>query len=162
MSLSIEELAEDKGLPPDFLKGLGVREYDDSVLIPYFDEEGNQADRHRIRTDLEDGFRWTSGSKEPILYGLKYLDHAREEGYCVFVEGETDCWSCWYSSIPALGFPGANTYDKLQEQHLEGVETLLVHREPDQGGNEFVQGVKERLVDLEWTGYVSTFTAKEL
>jgi hypothetical protein len=105
---TLEEYSQDKKLPEDFLRGLGLREvtYLDklAVRIPYPDEEGQEvAVRFRISLDGPEKFRWRSGDK-PTPYGLRLLEEARKAGYVVLAEGESDCHTLWYHEVPALGF----------------------------------------------------------
>ncbi len=101
--LNFEALAKAKKISPDILKKFGLVDTDNGVLIPYFDMEGNQYPRQRIRTALKtgDGSRWTPGEEPIISYGLNRLQDAREEGFLILVEGESDCWKLWSSGFPA-------------------------------------------------------------
>src|SRR5262249_28525631 len=53
---------------------------------------------------------------------------------------------------PALGLPGANAVKTLEREHVGGVPTVYVHREPDNGGTTFVEGVRRRLAALGFAG----------
>ena len=51
----------------------------------------------RFRISLEgDRFRWRKGSKLG-LYGLPQLEQARELGYTILVEGESDAQTLWHA-----------------------------------------------------------------
>jgi hypothetical protein len=40
----------------------------------------------------------------------------------------------WYHDIPALGLPGAGNWREEWGEHLEGISTIYLIVEPDQGG----------------------------
>ncbi len=40
----------------------------------------------------------------------------------------------WYYDIPALGIPGATSWKEAWAEYLEGVQTIYVVVEPDDGG----------------------------
>jgi hypothetical protein len=111
---TLKEYSEEKKLPIDFLRGLGLKEvtYLDkpAVRIPYPDEEGQEAAvRFCVSMDGAEKFRWRSGNK-PFPYGLGLLGEARKAGYVVLVEEESDCHTLWYCETPALGTPGASNW----------------------------------------------------
>lgn len=136
--LSLAEYAVSKRLPTKFLQSLGLTEitYDRSpaVRIPYVGEDGlEKAVRFRIAPS-GDRFRWRKNSK-PVLYGLDQLSKARQLGHIALVEGESDCHTLWYHSIPAVGLPGASSWNEQRDAgHFEGIETVYVVVEPDSGG----------------------------
>src|SRR5215213_3962093 len=91
---TLKEYSEEKKLPIDFLRGLGLKEvtYLDkpAVRIPYADEKGQEvAVRFRVSMDGAEKFRWRSGNK-PFPYGLRLLEEARKADFVVLVEGESD------------------------------------------------------------------------
>jgi hypothetical protein len=136
---TLEEYSEEKKLPIDFLRGLGLKEvtYLDksAVRIPYPDEEGQEvAVRFRTSLDGTEKFKWRSNAK-PTLYGLRLLEEARAAGFVVLVEGESDCHTLWFHEIPALGIPGASTWKEEWASHLDGIEKVYAVIEPDQGGD---------------------------
>lgn len=160
---NLENYAEAKGLPVEFLQKQGLRDQkyqaEPAVRIPYRAVDGAEnAVRFRIALEKteegDDRFRWRSGSKAG-LYGLWRLESIREAGYVVLVEGESDAQTLWYHGIPALGIPGASNWRPEFAKHLEGVERIYVVIEPDQGGatlREKLAGcgpVKDRLHLLE-------------
>jgi len=158
-SLSVAALAADKKLPESFLKELGVRGLIDlfgneSVQITYLLADGVMAQRQRTRTALraKEGSRWSKGSAELVPYGLWKLKEAQAAGYCVMVEGESDCWTSWFHGFPALGIPGADLTKTILAEHLEGIQRLYVIREPDKGGETFAAGMANRLRDIGWSG----------
>ena len=153
--ITVERLAEDKGLPASYLESLGVKTVGDEVRIIYYKHDGEPASRHRRRTALKasGGSKWTAGTGSPICYGdwlLKEGNHS----YQVFVEGESDCWTLWYYKLPAIGVPGANHANKITQRHIKGKDRVYIWQEPDAAGKKFVDGVVNRLYDLGYEGEV--------
>ncbi len=121
------------------MRGLGLRDvtYLDksAVRIPYPDEGGQEeAVRFRISMDGTEKFKWRSSDK-PTLYGLGLLEEARNAGFVVLVEGESDCHTLWHYEIPALGIPGVNNWRDGWATYLDGIEKIYAVIEPDQGGD---------------------------
>jgi hypothetical protein len=136
---TIEQYAQAKQVPVEFLRSIGISDYVDSrwpgarvLRIPYRDREGNEA-AVRIRCTLAGGrFLWRKGSK-PLLYGLERLDAAKE---VVIVEGESDCHTLWHQGIAAVGLPGANNWKEERDAgQLAGADRIYVVVEPDKGGD---------------------------
>ena len=158
-SITVAELAADKGLPSEYLKELRVVDQADLhdnkfIRISYLREDASLAPRQRIRTGLraKDGSSWSKGKEPIVLYGLWRLHAAHETGYQIFTEGESDCWTLWFHGYSALGFPGATTAKLLDAKHLEGVSRIYIWREPDKGGEAFVAGIARRLMEIGWKG----------
>lgn len=96
---TLEDYAEAKKIPLENLRGFDLAQihYGDgpAVRIGYLDAEGSEvAVRFRVSMDGPERFRWRRGDK-PRLYGLWRLQAAREAGYAVIVEGESDCHTLW-------------------------------------------------------------------
>jgi hypothetical protein len=135
--------AEAKRLPAAHLKSLNLSDVSylgrPAVRIPYLDQFGAEvAVRFRIALSRsvqgDNRFRWKSGVK-PCLYGLWRLEQARERGFVVIVEGESDCHTAWYYDIPALGVPGANNWKEERDAlFFDGIPIIYVMVEPDRGG----------------------------
>src|SRR5690606_16513290 len=105
--------------------------------------------RRRFALAARDGSSWDGSKETPIIpYGLWRLKEAKSARQLILVEGETDALTLWHHGFPALGLPGARMAHLLEEEHLYGIDTLYVVREPDQGGRHFVQGVEQRLRTL--------------
>jgi hypothetical protein len=141
-------------LTAEFLESLGLRDGSRGVVIPYYDSSGGEV-RERTRTGLaaKDGTYQPTGV--PLApYGLWRLDKAHKAGHLVLVEGESDCWALWLHEVPALGLPGSGSAGCMQEEHLESIDTLYVHQEPDQGGQRFVDAAARRLAELRFRGKV--------
>jgi hypothetical protein len=160
---TLGEYSEQKQLPEDFLRGLGLRNVTylekPAVRIPYPDEEGQEtAVRFRVSLDGTERFRWRSGDK-PLLYGLRLLEEARKAGFVVLTEGESDCHTLWFYEIPALGIPGASNWRDEWASYLEGIEKIYVIIEPDHGGDTLrerltrCEAIRERLHLLELAEY---------
>jgi hypothetical protein len=136
---ALEEYAAAKRLPIEFLETVGVGEISfagkPAVRIAYCDEEGVEvAVRFRIALDGEDRFRWKKGSK-PRLYGANRLGEARDLGYVLLVEGESDVQTLWHHRFPALGLPGAGMWSEERDAPLfAGLQSIYVVVEPDAGG----------------------------
>jgi hypothetical protein len=153
--LTVAALAQAKRLPADHLRAVGLYDlHQGGVGIPYYSIEGEEiAVKRRTALKAGEGSYWPQG--QPLAaYGSNRLDLARKHGWVVLVEGETDCLALWHHGLPALGIPGAGTARVLQREHVEGISTIYVHREPDQGGDQFVAGVTARLRALGYRGRV--------
>jgi hypothetical protein len=140
MTLTIEQYAEAKGLPLDFLAGLGVKqeatEHGPRVIFPYRDPDGVEITA-RYRNSLNGDryrFTWRKGAKT-ALYGLERLAEARSVGFVALVEGESDCHTLWFNSVPSLGVPGASNWQEERDaRHFDGIPAIYVVIEPDRGG----------------------------
>lgn len=142
---TIVSYAQAKGLPLEFLEGLGLSDAHymskRAVRIPYLGQDCSEA-AVRFRLALEkspsgdDRFRWRKGSR-PLPYGLWRLGHAREEGHVFLVEGESDAQTLWLHGVPALGVPGASAWRNEWAEYLQGVEKVYAVVEPDAGGEAF-------------------------
>lgn len=158
----LAEYAGAKNLPPAFLESVGVGEIPNlngrtAVRIPYLDDAGREL-AVRFRTSLEgdNRFRWRKGSKA-VPYGLWKIEKAREAGYVLLVEGESDCHTLWWHEKPAIGIPGASTFKAEWAEHLDGVEKVYAIVEPDHAGEALwerlvASPMKERLYRVELDG----------
>jgi hypothetical protein len=154
LAFTLEQLAEHKGLPAEFLRELGLRDLDEGgVGIDYRDAGGKVlATKRRTKLAAGDGSFWPRG-KPLLAYGEDHLDAATAVGDLTVVEGESDCWALWHHGLPALGLPGAETVGKtLCLGHVAAVRRVYVHREPDASGGQFVENVRRRLAALGWGG----------
>lgn len=160
-TLTLEEYAKAKKLKSEFLRGLGLSDFHyqgrPAVRIPYLDDGGGElCARFRLALEGDNRFRWKKGSK-PTLYGLWRLNQAREAGYAVLVEGESDAQTCWYHDIPALGIPGTSNWRNEWAEQLESVEKVYVVVEPDEAAEGLwerlaASPLKERLYRVEFEG----------
>jgi hypothetical protein len=154
--LTLLALANAKRLATDFLRGLGLSDLPEGgVGIQYFDMTGCRiAVKRRTALKARDGSYWPKG-KPLAAYGQERLDAAARAGFLILVEGESDCWALWHHGLPALGIPGANAVKQtLLREYIEAVERIYVVREPDRGGETFVEGVCKRLASLGFAGKV--------
>lgn len=154
---TINTLAQDKGLDAVWLhQVLGWRNttYRGSktpvIEIPYPDE--NNADpltRYRVGVS-GDGERYIwqrfERGQRARPYGLAFLSGAREYGYIILEEGETDFATLLHEDLPALGTPG-NSWSKEWNHYLEGLK-VYVWQEPDRGGEGFVESVTKALPEV--------------
>jgi putative DNA primase/helicase len=160
---TVSRYAAAKGLPEDFLRSDAVALEDTewwgvpATEIPYADEEGEYV-LSRYRISLTGGRKVVSKKGDPtMLYGLNRLDDAREAGYVVLGEGESDCHSGWHRGIPILGIPGAKNWKPEWANYLDGIPRILVVVEPDGGGRELwekisaTDALRGRLERLELT-----------
>lgn len=153
--LTVTSLAKAKGLNPQTLRDLGIKNLPDGgVAVPYYDLEGKViATRHRLQLekgpDGYDGrFHDPNGRSKLVPYGLFKLRQYGVSGELVIVEGESDQWTCFEAGVHALGIPGINAVKTLQREHLERVKKVFVERERNDGGEDFVKAMKGRLVKL--------------
>jgi hypothetical protein len=147
--LTLAAYATAKRLDADFLKSLGIREMRyfgaPGLEIPYHHADGERAaTRYRLRLEKcvegDERFRWKKGSRQ-LLYGLWRLDRAREAGYAVLVEGESDCHTLWSHRVPALGIPGSSSWRHEWSEHLDGFATVYAVVEPDAGGEKLAEAL---------------------
>ncbi|MCP3994479.1 MAG: hypothetical protein GY722_05355, partial [bacterium] len=158
--ITISDLAQDKQIPIEFLRSLGLEDRPDGVLVPYTNADGSRASRNRLRTALRagDGSIWMFGKGKPVAYGLDRLEAAREAGYLILVEGESDCWTLWHHGFPAVGIPGAGMTKVIRADNLEAISRILVCQEPGKGGDTFVAGVAKQLRNARWKGDMFVFS----
>jgi hypothetical protein len=135
--LTLQAYAEAKGFTVSFLQQQGVSQIYlngiSALRFSYMDRAGAVVSV-RLRVALEglNKFRWKTGSK-PCLYGLWRLRQI-ESKYVVLVEGESDAQTLWFNNVPALGLPGAATWDETWSQYFDGFERIYIVIEPDKGG----------------------------
>jgi hypothetical protein len=141
LGCTLAAYAEAKKLPMEFLRSLGLTDVFingmAAVKIPYFDANGTDAAvRFRIAVEGRDKFRWRKGSK-PTLYGLNRLGEARKADEITIVEGESDCHVLWNAGFPAIGIPGASTWNEDRDAALfDNFSCINVVIEPDNGGEQ--------------------------
>ncbi|HZU01574.1 MAG TPA: AAA family ATPase [Ktedonobacteraceae bacterium] len=158
--LSLIDLALDKLIHPNFLMSLGIEEINhkgtSALRIPYYLQDGKPYARARIRTAriAKEGSTWTAGQESLIPYGLERLEDARNAGYLVIVEGESDAWTLWMHHFPALGIPGAQAQNTLSLDYLAGINQVYIHEEPDEAGKRFATNIESRLKALGYAGSI--------
>lgn len=155
--LTVEKLAQDKGFTVGHLTRFGVRNGEGGVVVPYYDANGNQYIKYRIRRDPSEknkaGFSWSRGDAPLIPYGL-HRPVPYSKGFVWIVEGESDCWTLWTHEIPALGLPGASVVSAIEKEHIEGLSMVAIVQEPGEAGSRFPTRVANRLWDLGFDGKI--------
>lgn len=167
---TVEMYAAKKRLPADWLKETfelsSEKEKDGTpfIKIPYVNENGVKV-LFRKRYDGTQGqrFKWSYGAAgKLIMYGEWRLKHFKEvDKMAILVEGESDTQTLTYLGFPALGIPGASTYRAEWTEKLEGIETLYLHIEPDQGGQTFLTSMVQKLHDGGYKGEVYRWSVKD-
>jgi putative DNA primase/helicase len=140
------------------------------VIIPYYLEDGTEFERSKIRLGLDKSdekkhprWKWTEGDKI-ILYGLPNLKRAREVGYCVINEGESDTATLQICKIPAVGVPGTNSVLRtIHANSFAGVPRIYVIQEKtDEAGKNFPYDVKRQLLSTGYTGEILRVPLRDL
>jgi hypothetical protein len=140
--LTLKQYAEAKKLDVAQLRAWGVADTryagKPAVRLSYRDVTGREsAVRFRVALEKGDGwerFRWQKGATVS-LYGLDRLALARERGYVVVVEGDSDTHTLWHHDEPALGVPGANIWcEERDAPALTDIPMIFAVIELDQGG----------------------------
>ena len=137
---TLADYAEAKHLRVDSLRKLGITEMyyqsQPAVRIPYYGADGKEtATRFRVALDGNDKFRWRRGNRA-LLYGLDRIAAVRHGGAIALVEGESDCHTLWQEGFPAVGLPGAATWNEERDAAIfDGIATIFVVIEPDKGGD---------------------------
>jgi len=157
-SYSLEQYAQDKGLPIDFLRDVcrtsTGRDRDGTTYlrVSYTDPDGQEVTYRKRYAKKE--FRWRAGSKGKIrLYGEWRLPEIQRAGWAILVEGESDTQSLWHMGFPAIGVAGATLFKTEQVPLLQGLK-LYIHKEPDQGGETFTMKIYKCLRDGEFIGQI--------
>lgn len=153
---TLASFAEQKCLPIEFLKNVGVREIPQGLAFLYLDQESKPA-RAKIRTgSAHDGYWDNAYSDRAIVpYGLPvFLNLARQSGVGHIVEGESDTITGLLHKMGILGIPGARMTGKLVSSYLEGINTLCLHQEPDEAGASFIRDLEKRLKFFNYQGQV--------
>ena len=120
-------------MPKEFLRELGLGDITmlgaPAVRIPYGDVDGEELERStRYRVSLVGDAPVRSKSNgRPTLYVLDRMHLARDAGFVVLVDGESECHVLWNHDFPAIGVPGASNWrENSDPQALEGVDTVFV------------------------------------
>jgi hypothetical protein len=146
---TLAQYAASKRFPVEFLAALGVAEITylrrPAVRIPYLSESGvEEAVRFRVSLNGDDKFRWKAGTKaRGKLYGLSRLPRARELGYVILCEGESDAQTLWLHGFPGLALAGAAMWDETRNpEQLDGLDAIYVLIEPDKGGEAMLRWLR--------------------
>jgi DNA polymerase-1 len=143
VGLTLDQYAEAKRLPKEFLQRLGLTTvYVNSlpaVSTPYKDREGIvravQFRRALYKGDHEDGrFFWSKKGTKPLLYGLWRTESLSQAKDITLTEGASDCHTLWLHDLPALGLPAADAWREEWAKEMDGYARIYIVREPDKGG----------------------------
>jgi len=134
-ALTLSEYGGYTLLPIEVLKGFGLTDGPDGVLMPYRDEDGELL-RNKVRNRL------TAEGKRPKTWWEKNADHGGEKSYLygrdrlgeiedhvIIVEGESDCQVLWHSGFPALGAPGQGIFKAAWAAYVGDAKVAYVVRE---------------------------------
>jgi hypothetical protein len=170
--LTLEEFAEAKQLPMDFLRAHHLHPEGDHIAFEYRDEAGQRMPRKRLRFGtrytpdgkLDRGLRWNNGKGNIGVYGLWLLPGWRRDrkAELFLVEGESDGLTALYHDLPCLALPGASTFGVLQASHITGFTRVFIVREPGQGGVTFEASGIARLAALNFAGEVLVIEMENL
>ena len=135
--LTLAEYSLSKRISVDFLRSIVASDVkylgSNAVRFEYKDAKGDLlAVRFRLGM-TGDRFRWRRSDKvQP--YGLWLLERAKAKGFITLCEGDSDTQTLWFHEEPALGFPGADTWQETWAEYLTDIPTIYTYFEPDQGG----------------------------
>ena len=73
--------------------------------------------------------RFKRGQRQRPL-GLQFLHKAKEANYIILEEGETGFATLLHNDIPALGLPGAGSWNDDWIGHFDGIDEVFVWEEP--------------------------------
>jgi hypothetical protein len=167
--LTLQGLAEAKGLPVEFLQKWGWRTQKSrdgraAVLIPWYDEQGVMKHapayhvRHYISKGDDDGPRFTwdiPRSVELRPYGVwriqEWLEEAKESGitpYMCLVESELDCLVLWLHGIPACATGGCDGWRHEWTEYFSLFQKIIIFQEPGSPGLEMVKLIGNDLIKL--------------
>ena len=160
---TVAALAIAKRLPLPFLESLGLRNVKNGIEVPYLHLDGTRG-RPRVRVKMTGKNHYIWGGKNGIPCGAYALglDQARTDGFTFIVEGESDLWTLRYATFHGIGLPGADTAKKVLPEHVKGIDTLYVVREPDRGGDTISKKIGPRLREIGWSGTARIITADGL
>ena len=140
-SLDVLDLAIAKCIHPHMLENFGLqsgylyrgRHY---VKVAYHLADGTEHTKVKVRKAIDGRYKhcWDEGTPgETIPYGLQKLEMARDAGYLLIGEGESDGWACWYHGVPYLGIPGASNQSCFKHIDIETLPPkIYILHEPDQ------------------------------
>ena len=139
---TLTEYAAEKHLPSEYLSKIGVTTGKGGINISYMDIDGTSlGTKYRYHPSLSARFSYARGFKMSP-YGLWRLTDMLKSGYIVLVEGESDAQTLWYHNVPALGIPGATTFQKVWVPLFKDIK-VYIHKESDLGGETFLRKICE-------------------
>jgi uncharacterized protein DUF3631 len=104
-----------------------------STAFPWQTVDGAVVWHHRISISREPRFKWGRGASpltnlEP--FGIQTLALAKQRGFAILPEGESDAQRLILEDFPVLASPGKDTWQPTWNRHLEGITPFVV----DEGG----------------------------
>lgn len=163
--ITLAGYAQEKSLPIDFLKDLGLKDQRGNlaITIPYLDEAGiTIVTRKRHPKGAGQRFTWVAGAKGKIIpYGVWRLREIGSRPIALF-EGESDCHTLWHRGHDAaLGIPGAQMMKpEWYRDYLAMAEEILIHVEPGEGGQKFLAKTCAVLAECNYPGIVKAFSTR--
>jgi AAA domain len=148
--LTVAQYAEAKALPEEWLRDeLGLRDVEvrglPAVAIPYRGQDGEEH-ATRLRLSMNGGaqFAWPPGTHaRGLVYGLDGRREAAARGWALLVEGESCVQTARRHGLPAFGIPGVGMFDdELTGPTLEGIEELILIREPGEAAAQLVEALR--------------------
>lgn len=102
---TLEEYANEKKLPLDFLKGLGLKDTKyGNIAFPYYNiDKTINSTRYRNHPSNSSKYLCKKGT-QTVPYGLWKIQEFTND-YIVIVEGESDAQTLWFHGIQAIGIP---------------------------------------------------------
>lgn len=151
--LTLDRLTREKLLPLEFLKEIGLINLRDrlGVGIPYRNQHGHvRLVKRRWRVSASKGSSWPARTYIDV-YGQERLAKAQTDGRLFLVNGESDAWTAWHHSLPALALPGDYGVKALMAHHLDSIHNIFLcpHRSDF---TYFADLVRCRLKELRWPG----------
>jgi len=143
--LTLQEYAAAKfpGLDPALIAPW-VKQTDEGIIFPYFDENGVLA-YNRVRSSIAKPPKSPKGHHH-MLYGLWNLAawRAAETKTLYIAEGETATITCWVHALQTLGTIGANGLDVERDtEHLTGFENIVLMADNDDAGRALARTLQE-------------------
>lgn len=157
---------------PDALTGLDRFDFLKKLPVPFLKEQGvSDTPNGSIRFNYGSGARarirrspntahpttWEKNSDLPNRAFTQKGTKATSDTLLI-VEGESDALTAWWHSLPAIGVPGATMAKVIEPHDIVGYDRIIFLREPDAGGDAFVQQVPARLFELGFDGEISWIT----
>ncbi len=127
----------------------------------YCAPDGRENPKHQVRLSLhkEPRFLWNQNTPgEVIPCGLHYLDRAKDAGYSIIGEGNSDWATMTFHGIPFVGIPGTEHAKKLDVEQVKDIPVLYIIEEPDQvkklqrTGQGFYKSMRQHLRDGGYQG----------
>lgn len=139
--VTLAEFAKYKGLDAEFLKSRGIVDAvhmgeHPALDIPYIDEKGAVISvKRRLRFKGKQKFTFVSGNN--ALYGLDTLNSYATDTLFI-AEGESDTLTLMQVGLPALGVPGANSWQPHWVDKLRPFVRKVLVPDPDTAGMKMV------------------------